>query len=122
MNGFLITYMVVVKPYIVMAPCPLFFRDITVGVPQGSILAPLLFLLFMNDISQCLKYSRCNVYADDVVIYTSSPNINEATLSLQTDLDRLSMWYSKNKLKINIDKTKVNSSKPIQKLQFRHLY
>ena len=68
------------------------FRDVTVGVPQGSILAPLLFLLFMNDISQCLKYSRCNVYADDVVIYTSSPNINEATLSLQTDLDRLSMW------------------------------
>ena len=83
------------------------FRDVTVGVPQGSILAPLLFLLFMNDISQCLKYSRCNVYADDVAIYTSSPNINEATLSLQTDIDRLSMWYSKNKLKINIDKTKV---------------
>ena len=46
-------------------------RDVTVGVPQGSILAPILFVLFMNDISQGLKFSRCNVYADDVVIYTS---------------------------------------------------
>ena len=83
------------------------FQNVNVGVPQGSILAPLLFLLYMNDISQCLKFSRCNIYADDVVIYTSSPNFTEAALHLQADLDRLSYWYTKNKLKINIDKTKV---------------
>ena len=83
------------------------FRDVTVGVPQGSILAPILFVLFMNDISQHLKNSCCNVYADDVVIYTSSPNINEASLNLQSDLNTLCMWYNRNKLKINADKTKV---------------
>ena len=81
--------------------------DVTVGVPQGSILAPLLFLLFMNDIAQCLRYSRCNIYADDVVIYSSSTNIEEAASRLQSDVNGLSRWYDKNRLRINIDKTKV---------------
>ena len=61
----------------------------------------------MNNISQGLKFSRCNVYSDDVVIYTSSPNIEIVNQQLQSDLKTLCMWYDKNKLKINADKTKV---------------
>ena len=76
-------------------------------MPQGSILGPLLFLLFMSDITQRLRFSQCNIYADDVVIYTTSRYVDEASSRLQSDLNDLYIWYTRNKLKINVDKTKV---------------
>ena len=49
---------------------------ITCGVPQGSVLGPLLFLVYINDIPNCLKYSKSIVFADDTTIFASCKNMN----------------------------------------------
>ena len=84
------------------------FVDVTCGVPQGSVFGPFLFLLFINDISQfttdgCLT----NLYADDSMIYASGDNILQVQQQLQQCVKNISSWYNVNRLKINIDKTKV---------------
>ena len=84
------------------------FVDVTCGVPQGSVLGPFLFLLFINDISQfttdgCLT----NLYADDSMINASGDNILQVQQKLQQCVKNISAWHKANRLKINIYKTKV---------------
>jgi len=75
------------------------------GVPQGSNLGPLLFLLFSNDIPKCLNFSSCNLYADDTIIYKSGKNVDTTANSLQQDVNSLIKWFENNKLTLNIDKS-----------------
>ena len=76
------------------------------GVPQGSVCGPLLFLLYINDISNSLKKCKVSLYADDTVLYYSSNNLDLAIQTVQKDLLELSNWCSINKLTINCKKTK----------------
>ena len=77
--------------------------DVTSGVPQGAHLAPLLFNIFINDITSCFHYSEFLLYADDLKIYSALDH--ELSVSqLQEDLNRLCVWCEKNKMIINIDK------------------
>ena len=80
---------------------------ITCGVPQGSILGPLLFLIYINDICHCLNNAKVRLYADDTVIYCSGEQIVENGNKLQQSLNSLYGWCNRNKLTININKTKV---------------
>ena len=66
----------------------------TSGVPQGSVLGPLLFLAYVNDIWKNIK-SKIRLFADDCIIYTKIFNINDVE-KLQTDLDRLGDWAEGN--------------------------
>lgn len=75
------------------------------GVPQGSILGPILFLIFINDLPQCLSSSQCILYADDTTIISSHTKLDNLMSDLQTDLNCLNNWSSINKLKINVKKT-----------------
>ena len=77
---------------------------ISCGVPQGSILGPF-FLVYINDISQGLQYSKVKLYADDTVLYYSHADPNQLSYRLQYDLDVLSRWYHDNTLTINTSKT-----------------
>lgn len=77
--------------------------NITSGVPQGSILGPLLFILFINDISQCFLHSNFLLYADDLKIYRHITNPYDCIL-LQEDLNRLTQYCSVNKLHLSIPK------------------
>ena len=77
---------------------------VTSGVPQGSVLGPLLFLAYVNDIWRNIK-STIRLSADDCVIYREIIN-KEDIEKLQKDLDRLGEWAVENAMKINSSKSK----------------
>ena len=83
--------------------------DVIHDVPQGSILGPLLFQIFINDLPLYLKDNACTVdlYADDTTIYYSNCDKLELERNLQKSLDCLQMWCRENGMILNMDKTKV---------------
>ena len=74
------------------------------GVPQGSCLGPLLFLIYINDLPFFLKNSEVTMYADDTSI-SYSKNIDELNETLSSGLDSLKQWLEGNKLSLNVIKT-----------------
>lgn len=73
------------------------------GVPQGSILGPLFFNIFINEITNLFKYSTCYLFADDLKIMRVINDVNDAEL-LQRDIDKLVYWCQINKMYLNISK------------------
>ena len=67
------------------------WTDVEAGVPQGSVLGPLLFLIFINDIVKDIN-SSIRLFADDTSLYKIVENPNAAALSLNTDLDKIYQW------------------------------
>jgi hypothetical protein len=78
---------------------------VTYGVPQGSILGPLLFLVYINSIQDIGLKGDLILYADDTSLFYYSKSIHDIIINVQTDLDLLSNWFNSNLLTINIDKT-----------------
>ena len=76
-----------------------------VGVPEGSILGPLLFILFTNDINLSLHECESIIYADDTVLQTYGRTVEDIEEKLNVDMSCISTWCSRNKLCINSDKT-----------------
>ena len=77
------------------------------GVPQGSILGPLLFLIYINDLPNCLKSTIPCLYADDTQIFTSSHDTAKIADSLNSDLENITDWLTVNKLQSHPNKTKM---------------
>ena len=77
------------------------------GVPQGSILGPLLFLIYINDLPAALDKVIPVMFADDTNLVIKGKNINELVTTLNAELDSLSDYFKANKLKLNVDKTKL---------------
>ena len=68
------------------------WRRIDNGVPQGSVLGPLLFAIYINDLPDVILSSYIDIYADDVVVYRSSQSITDLSYHLQNDLDRIHIY------------------------------
>ena len=81
-------------------------KEISCGVPQGSILGPILFLLLINDLPNASKILFTLLYADDTTLQNSSPNLNELILQTNEELEKISDWFKANKLTLNTAKTK----------------
>ena len=79
--------------------------NLTTGVPQGSVLGPLLFIIYTNDLPNSLSYSRCILFADDTTIYYSSQDLDDLFNKVKSDLTVLTDWFKANKLTLNINKT-----------------
>lgn len=93
--------------------------DIRAGVPQGSILGPLLYIFFTHDLPRSPN-TKISIYADDTAIYSSSPSPKIACTNLQKHIDSLQIYYKKWKLKINPLKTEAIIFKDNRQFKERH--
>ena len=80
-------------------------RVLDCGVPQGTILGPLLFLLYINDLPNCLSHCDPRMYADDTHLTYASDNVENIESYLNQDLDNIYSWLRANRLTLNMTKT-----------------
>ena len=80
-------------------------RPITSGVPQGSVLGPYLFILYVNDINNISPIPHFTLYADDTTIALSNSNLNNLILETNCCLDLLNAWTINNRISLNANKT-----------------
>ena len=80
---------------------------ITIGVPQGSILGPILFLIYNNDLPNVFINCKCHLYADDTTIYCRAKTKVDAEKCLQLNLNKVSNWLHDNQLVVNVSKSNI---------------
>ena len=93
------------KQYVLYDKTASLVKDIPCGVPQGSVLGPLLFIIYTNDLPNCLNVCKAILFADDTTIYCSSNNIQDLYIKANYELESLSEWFRSNKLSLNVSKT-----------------
>ena len=74
-------------------------------IPQGSILGPLFFLLYINDLPQCLSETKPRLFADDTNLTASGDSIPHLETAVNSDLENLRKWLIANRLTLNVAKT-----------------
>ena len=79
-------------------------QTVNIGVPQGSVLGPLLFLLYINDFQFVSNELHAIIYADDTNLFLAGDNVDILCNTLNTELKKVSSWFACNKLKLNIAK------------------
>ena len=84
--------------YVEVCDCMSDLLQVKCGVPQGSVLGPLLFILCINDICNVSKVFDCILFADDTNLFSSDNDINDLCGIINVELDKLNTWFSVNKL------------------------
>ena len=84
------------------------YLHLTCGVPEGSILGPLLFLVYINDIVNVSALVDFLMFADDTNLFTSSHNLESVCVTANTGFAKLAKWFRLNKLSLNVNKTELH--------------
>ena len=77
------------------------------GIGQGTILGPIIFIFYINDIISVIRHLKINMYADDCILYTSGNDWTKMIAKIQPEIDNVQRWYDNNLLKVSIKKSKV---------------
>lgn len=90
--------------------------NVDLGVPQGSVLGPLLFLIYINDIVEVVG-DNCEIrlFADDAIIYTTGYSCVEINNKLHKQMEKIDEWVKRNRLSVNVEKTKVMLIRGVRK-------
>ena len=94
------------KQYTVVGASKSQLGSISHGVPQGSCIGPLLFLVYINDLPYCINHGISELYADDTGLSASGKKVHDVEKLINLDLDKICNWLLANKLSINVEKTK----------------
>ena len=82
------------------------YLDVNLGVPQGSILGPILFLIYMNDINKCDLNAKFPKFADDTTVLVAGETVEKAAELMNKTLINVDLWFRRNKLNLNPSKTR----------------
>ena len=104
-NAWLNNYLTNINQYVIADDHSSGMRLITCGVPQGSVLGPVLFLLYINDICNVSNLLKFVLFADDTNIFCSSTSLHDLQDNINRELDKLFVWFSVNRLSLNLGKT-----------------
>ena len=104
------------KQYVHANGVPSYLKSINISVPQGSVLGPILFLIYINDTVDGSNFN-VTLYADDSALTLAHKNINTLQLNLIIKIPKINSWLIANQLPLNVNKTKfLYFGKPRQKL------
>ena len=106
-NNWFSSYLSKRKQYVHISGKDSDYREIKHGVPQGSVLGPILFLLYINDLSNAIIYCRIYNFADDTAILYTEEDPRRLKKRVNIDLKLLLHWLKANKIHLNVAKTEV---------------
>ena len=92
--------------------------DILCGLPQGFILGPLLFLIYVNNLRKCSEKLNPIMFADDTNLFISGINVDDFFSNMNCELNKISLWFKAYKLSLNVAKTKYSQFHPASKKRF----
>jgi len=93
------------KQYVAMSKYESLFETVSCGVPQGSVLGPLLFLIYINDIQFAVLDAKLKLFADDTNLFLHDSDSVKLFLRANICMSQLCEWFKVNKLSLNLDKT-----------------
>ena len=107
-NDWFKSYLTDIKQFVSINGFNSKMTDVKHGVPQGSVLGPLLFLMYINDMHECVKNSQVFHFADDTnLLHISKNSYTRMCRKINTDLKSLSNWLLANKISLNVQKTEL---------------